>query len=130
MDRMRGWRGWEALRRLLGRRGGGPGERCLPQDATWSVVVRRTGLRVRCEAGLVLLTCEGDVEDHLLQGGATFVATRPGRLAVWALEPSRLRHGSATCSDGDAPAWTPHAPCPSLGSVTSGATRSRSATTA
>jgi hypothetical protein len=63
----------------------------LEQERTWSRVVGRRGIEVHCASGLVVITCEGDPEDHVLFGGATFATSRPGRLAVWALHRTRLR---------------------------------------
>ncbi len=93
-------RGWgEAMRRLLGGRRDGLAEPCLDlvlvKDGTWSAVVDRTPIEVTCALGLVMITCEGDAEDHVLLEGATFVARRPGRLAIWALQPARLRVATA-----------------------------------
>lgn len=87
----------EAIRRLLGGRLDGLGELCLDLevDGTWSVVVRRTPVQVRCVLGLAVITCEGDAEDHVLPDGASFVARQPGRLAIWALEPAHLRVSAA-----------------------------------
>lgn len=93
MNLIDGW-GWrEAMKRLFGRRRESLGELCLELglDDTWSAVVRRTPIEVRCVLGLALITCEGDTEDHVLSDGATFVATKPGRLAIWALQRARLR---------------------------------------
>lgn len=99
MNPMRG-RGWrEAIRQFLGRRRGGPGgswlELGLELDETWSTVVGRRGVEVRCDLGLLMITCEGDPEDHVLPVGETFVARRPGRLAIWAFRPARLRVSTA-----------------------------------
>jgi DUF2917 family protein len=63
----------------------------LEQERTWSRVVGRRGIEVYCTLGLVVITCEGDREDHVLSGGAAFVTSRPGRLAIWALHRTRLR---------------------------------------
>jgi DUF2917 family protein len=101
----RGWR--EAMRGLFARRDDGCGERCLELelDETWSAVVGGKGLEVRCASGLVMVTCEGDPEDHVLSAGSVLVARRPGRLAIWALEPARLRVGAA--DETASPALTP-----------------------
>jgi hypothetical protein len=110
MNPMRG-RGWgEAIRRLLGRRRDGLRDTCLDLelelDETWSVVAGRSGIEVRCTRGLVMITREGDPEDHVLPGGGTFVASRPGRVAIWAFQPARLRISAAgeaaRCRGGEA----------------------------
>jgi Protein of unknown function (DUF2917) len=103
--RSRGWR--EAMQRLFARRDDGCGERCLELelDETWSAVVGGKGLEVRCASGLVMITCEGDPEDHMLSEGSVLVARRPGRLAIWALKPARLR--VATADEAASAALTP-----------------------
>jgi hypothetical protein len=84
-----GWR--EALRRLL-RAGHEETELVLElaRDATWSTCVDGPGIEVRCCAGLALVTVEGDPGDHVLAAGATLAPDRRGRVAVWALEPTRV----------------------------------------
>jgi hypothetical protein len=103
--RARGLR--EAMRGLFARRDDGRGERRLElaRDETWSAVVDGKGLEVRCASGLVMITCEGDPEDHVLSAGSVFVARRPGRLAIWALEPARVR--IALADEAASPAVTP-----------------------
>ena len=70
-------------------------ELALELDETWSCKTsgreRAPGLEVRCLSGAVWVTLEGDVEDHVLSEGDSFVAARPGRVAVMALRPARLR---------------------------------------
>jgi hypothetical protein len=86
--------GWgAAMRRLAAWGRNGVGERCLEleRDGTWAAEIGRGGTEVRCTEGVVLVTCEGDPEDHVLSAGSVFVARRPGRLAVWALAPARVR---------------------------------------
>jgi len=67
----------------------------LEQDETWSCRTsgraRAPQVEVRCLSGTVWVTLEGDIEDHVLSEGDTFVAARPGRLAMMALRPARLR---------------------------------------
>lgn len=92
MDRTSG-SGWRtAVDRLLGRwRGAAEASPLeLRRDGTWSAV-RSGPVEVRCLRGLALVTFEGDADDHVLAGGATFVAARRGRIAIWAFEPSSLR---------------------------------------
>lgn len=89
MSAMDGWTGLEALRRLLGLRRDERRELILARDGAWSLVVGRRGAAVRCTAGLLLVTSEGDPEDHVLAAGEALAVRRPGRLAVWALQPSR-----------------------------------------
>ncbi len=63
----------------------------LGRDETWSRAFGARGAEVRCARGMVLVTREGDPEDHVLSGGASFTARGPGRVAVWALEPARVQ---------------------------------------
>ena len=46
---------------------------------------------VRVERGLVLVTREGDPEDHVLSPGMELALPRRGRTVAWALTPARLR---------------------------------------
>jgi hypothetical protein len=62
----------------------------LPDWEARSVDVRGRGVEVTCLAGELLITCEGDPDDHVLAAGGTFVARRKGRLAIAALRPSRV----------------------------------------
>jgi hypothetical protein len=68
----------------------GPLEIALPLGRAWSVDVRRGGAELRCLAGSVWLTCEGDLEDRVLEAGAIFRTERPGRVAVLALAPASV----------------------------------------
>jgi DUF2917 family protein len=85
--------GWWHPARLLGRSAEERKalELTLGNDSTWSTRVPRAGVEVRCLEGMVLVTAEGDVEDHVLTAGAVLIARRRGRLAVWALEDARVR---------------------------------------
>jgi hypothetical protein len=49
----------------------------------------RGPVAIRVESGLVLVTREGDPEDHLLGAGEGVVLPRRGKVAAWALEPAR-----------------------------------------
>ena len=108
MRAMRGRRWSDGMRRWFGCSDLEELEMELPLDSVWSAEIGRVGLEVRCARGMLLVTVEGDVEDHVLSSGETFGTIRRGRLAVWALETARLRvkKGSAaaqaevTC-DGD-----------------------------
>ena len=90
---MRAWggRGWGAAMRSWLSRGDEGRELELGKDATWSARIGGSAVEVRCSRGVLLVTLEGDVEDHVLSEGESFVTTRRGRLAVWALEAARLR---------------------------------------
>ncbi|WP_242393848.1 DUF2917 domain-containing protein [Anaeromyxobacter oryzisoli] len=67
------------------------GEIALGRDQTHGAPVRRGGAAVECLAGLVWVTFEGDPADHVLAAGDALVVGRKGRLAMQALEPSRVR---------------------------------------
>jgi hypothetical protein len=90
---VRGGRGWSAaMRSWLSRGVDDEGRELeLGRDATWSARIRGSAVEVRCSRGLLLVTVEGDVDDHVLEEGEAFVTTRRGRLAVWALEAARVR---------------------------------------
>lgn len=66
-------------------------ELLLEADETWSGGGRAPWVEVRCLSGVAWVTVEGDVEDHVLSAGDSFVSARQGRVAVMALEPARLR---------------------------------------
>lgn len=61
--------------------------------ADWSarsVHVRKQPVEVTCVSGLVVVTVEGDREDHIVRAGHSFRAQRRGHLVVAALRPSRV----------------------------------------
>jgi hypothetical protein len=72
----------------------------LALDATLRVRPGRHGVTLRAQCGLVLVTQEGDREDHVLAPGEELRLPPGGLVAAWALAASRL-------VVGDAPA--PHA---------------------
>lgn len=48
------------------------------------------GIEVRCHSGTVLVTQEGDLDDHVLEAGDA-CRTRPrGRVVAWALSDAEL----------------------------------------
>ncbi len=73
----------------------------LEPDRTWSGRARAEGLEVRCLAGTVWVTVEGDPEDHVLAAGEVFVACRAGRVAMMAFEPARVRVASCVTRHRD-----------------------------
>jgi Protein of unknown function (DUF2917) len=56
-----------------------------------SIDVRRQGLTLSCEEGEVLVTCEGDPEDHVLAAGSSLHCEQRGRVVVAGLLPSLVR---------------------------------------
>jgi len=61
----------------------------LPRDAT--LRLPRRGTVVEVERGLVLVTREGDGEDHVLSPGMSLPVEGRGLAVAWALAPSTLR---------------------------------------
>lgn len=118
------------LERLRGQRGVGLVEFLrLGTDATLRIAPGRGGLVVRCDAGTVLVTQEGDGVDHVLLPGHELLAARRGVVVAWALSEAvltvarpRLRRRASARERAEAPAaaapaggWTcmdPRAPPP------------------
>ncbi len=86
-----------ALTLVLRRAGRKAIELALEENETWSGKVRGPGVEIRCLSGMVWVTLEGDVEDRVLTAGDSFVSDRPGRVAMMAFRPARVR--VAGCSD-------------------------------
>jgi hypothetical protein len=62
----------------------------LAENAAARVSRARTAVLVRVERGTVMVTREGDLEDHVLERGDELLLPA-GRLAVaWAFTPARL----------------------------------------
>jgi hypothetical protein len=62
----------------------------LPKDATIRLRPGRNGVVVRADRGLVLVTQEGDRDDHVLEGGQELWLPSGGVVAAWALAAARL----------------------------------------
>lgn len=62
----------------------------LERDATLRLAAGREGILLRAERGTVLVTREGDAEDHVVVPGEPLLVTGKGLVVAWALEPSRL----------------------------------------
>jgi hypothetical protein len=62
----------------------------LRDGQAWSVPVGHAGFEVHVVRGTVLVTREGDPEDHVLSAPDAFTTFASGRLAVWALSPAVL----------------------------------------
>ncbi len=63
----------------------------LERDATLRVPRLGTGTVVEVVRGTVLVTREGDLEDHVLEPGMTLPLGAQGRVVAWALVPSTVR---------------------------------------
>lgn len=72
----------------------------LAEGEAWSTQSPRAGLVLRCDAGRLWVTVEGDPDDHILLAPDTFTVPTRGRVAVLALaassveitEPPHLAH--------------------------------------
>ena len=93
-DAWQAWRSWW--------NGGGGEVRVLARDQVFRLPGGRAGSWIRVEAGSVLVTREGDPEDHVLQAGAEIRLPGRGLAVAWALEPSRVevRRGGDERADG------------------------------
>lgn len=80
----------------------------LERDRTAVLPGARGEVLLRVERGLLLVTREGDAEDHVLAAGQALVLPAPGKVVAWALEPAR-----ATFQDTRLSAGGPH-PCDPL----------------
>jgi hypothetical protein len=64
----------------------------LPDWSARSIDVRRRHpILVACLDGEVLVTAEGDFEDHVLEPGGEFTSEQRGRVVVTALRPSHVQ---------------------------------------
>ncbi len=73
-------------------RGDGPQlQIALGPSRAWSLDVRRERIQIELLEGEVLVTFEGDPQDHVLaSSGAVFRTSRRGKVAVAAFRPSRF----------------------------------------
>ena len=71
--------------------GASPARFDLPRDATLRLPRPRPGATVEVERGVVLVTREGDGEDHVLERGMSLPLDGRGLAVAWALAPSTLR---------------------------------------
>jgi hypothetical protein len=62
----------------------------LPKDGTVRIT-RYRDVSVAVDSGVVLVTREGDLEDHVLEAGMELRLPRRGVAVAWALEPSTIR---------------------------------------
>jgi hypothetical protein len=61
----------------------------LGKDETSHLTGVRGPVAIRVEAGLVVVTREGDPEDHVLRAGEAVVLPPQGKVVAWALAPAR-----------------------------------------
>ena len=63
----------------------------LAENATLRLHAGTRGVVVRAERGTVLVTREGDLEDHVLEPGTSLLVTGKGLVVAWALTPAAVR---------------------------------------
>lgn len=63
----------------------------LAENATLRLHAGARGVVVRAERGTVLVTREGDAEDHVLEPGRSLLVTGKGLVVAWALTPAAVR---------------------------------------
>ena len=68
----------------------GAGVHELAQDVTLRLRPGRAELALRVTAGCVLVTYEGDLDDHVLGPGDELRLSGRGLAVAWALSPARL----------------------------------------
>lgn len=93
-EALQAWRSWW--------NGGGEEQRVLARDEVFRLPGGRAGSWIRVVAGAVIVTREGDPEDHVLQAGTELRLPGRGLAVAWALEPSRVevRRGGDELADG------------------------------
>lgn len=62
----------------------------LARDATLRLRTSGDALRLRTETGALLVTREGDPDDHVLSPGTELRVAGPGLVVAWALDAARL----------------------------------------
>ncbi len=81
----------DLLRSTFGRGDGPQLQVALGSSRAWSFDVRREPIQIELLEGEVLVTFEGDPQDHVLaSSGAVFRTSRRGKVAVAAFRPSRF----------------------------------------
>jgi hypothetical protein len=66
----------------------------LPARQLFAIADASTA-RILCTAGCLWLTVDGDPRDVVLQAGDRFEEARPGRLLLYAIEPSAFQLAAA-----------------------------------
>ncbi len=64
--------------------------RALLENGTLPLRPRARGLSVACRVGTLVVTQEGDPQDHVLVPGEAFRAAPRGLVVVWALSPGAV----------------------------------------
>jgi hypothetical protein len=85
----------ELLRGTQGRREDPQFQVALGPSRAWSFDVRQDPIEIALLEGEVMVTFEGDPEDHILAAGAAFRTPRRGKVAVAAFRPSRFSVAAA-----------------------------------
>jgi hypothetical protein len=62
----------------------------LVRDATVRLDTGGRGIQVRADRGTVLVTREGDLEDHVLEAGDTLLVRGTGLVVAWALDAAHV----------------------------------------
>lgn len=62
----------------------------LARDATVRLEAGGRGIQLRADRGTVLVTREGDREDHVLEAGETLLVTGKGLVVAWALSAAHV----------------------------------------
>jgi Protein of unknown function (DUF2917) len=66
-------------------------EVALDRSLAWSAVAKRVPMEVEVLDGEVLLTVEGDANDHVISAGDVYQGPAGRRIAAMGLSPSRIR---------------------------------------
>ncbi len=75
---------------MAARGGRGSGRFELARNRTMRIA-QRGATTIRVDSGVVVVTREGDLEDHVLERGMELAIFEPGLVVAWALEASTLR---------------------------------------
>jgi hypothetical protein len=107
MTSLTGWLVEPLSSRARTRRAGtADGRREVFSLGEWSVravdVRPRRPLEIECVAGELLVTFEGDLDDHIVATGEVFRTSGRGRAVVAAFVPSRVAIRALPVLDGDA----------------------------
>lgn len=62
----------------------------LPQDGLLRLRATGPGIHLGVEHGTLLVTREGDTDDHVLEAGEQLDLSGPGLVVAWALAPAKV----------------------------------------